>query len=364
VATDPLGAIISNLFTLEQLANGLSADAAARLEELFAEITGLLAKWNPLDVSDRYRQARIDKIIDEISPIVGEAFDDMLRELRTDLARVGVQQAKWAHTTIDTSTPIAIAISPAAGLSVNLFKSVLDANPFEGLILEHWVEGQSVNTVTQVRKQIQLGVANNETLDDIVRRVRGRSAGILRDSNGDAIRTKRGGFVHQFEGGVLDATTRQTEAIVRTAVNFIANNAHMRTFEENDDVVGWVEFLAVLDGRTTLICASLDGKRWRMDDPDIRQPPLHYGCRSVLVPVIDWDELGIEAPPESGRASESGPVRAGLNYEQWLRRLPAARQDKILGAKRAALFRRGTSLGDMVRQDGSVIRLDELEKAS
>lgn len=47
-------------------------------------------------------------------------------------------------------------------------------------------------------------------------------------------------------------------------------------------------FAAVLDGSTTDTCRSRDGLRFATDSPswDGNRPPLHYGCRSVLLPVF------------------------------------------------------------------------------
>lgn len=59
-----------------------------------------------------------------------------------------------------------------------------------------------------------------------------------------------------------------------------------------------MEFSAILDDRTTEICRELDGRLFRMDDPDLDRfkPPLHFNCRSMLVAVpagieIDKDDF-------------------------------------------------------------------------
>lgn len=96
------------------------------------------------------------------------------------------------------------------------------------------------------------------------------------------------------------------------------------------------------------------------DDPQAKRPPQHIGCRSTVVPDVDWAGLGLEPPPDSMRASADGPVPSSTSYNQWLRDRPAEVQDEILGPSRAQLFRDGKSLRDMVRDDGSIVRIDEL----
>ena len=43
-----------------------------------------------------------------------------------------------------------------------------------------------------------------------------------------------------------------------------------------------VEFIAVMDNRTTQICTNLNGRRWRVGSSNIKTPPLHWNCRSML----------------------------------------------------------------------------------
>lgn len=109
-------------------------------------------------------------------------------------------------------------------------------------------------------------------------------------------------------------------------------------------------------------CGAMDGKRWKVTDT-FRRPPLHPNDRCVMVPVVDWEGLGIEPPDAGQRASMDGPVSSQTHYEQWLRGRSAAFQDEVLGPGRGRLFRKGTTLADMVRRDGSILTLDELEAA-
>jgi SPP1 gp7 family putative phage head morphogenesis protein len=68
-------------------------------------------------------------------------------------------------------------------------------------------------------------------------------------------------------------------------------------------------YSAVIDVRTTPICRHLDGKIFRMDEPELSRlsPPNHFNCRSVLVPVpigVTVDEDDFITPAEIGRAKE------------------------------------------------------------
>jgi uncharacterized protein with gpF-like domain len=61
-------------------------------------------------------------------------------------------------------------------------------------------------------------------------------------------------------------------------------------------------FSAIMDDRTSDICADLDESVYRSDDPvwNSITPPMHFNCRSTLIAVSE-DELaesGASKPPD------------------------------------------------------------------
>ncbi len=80
------------------------------------------------------------------------------------------------------------------------------------------------------------------------------------------------------------------EAIARTEITRADTMGRLISMKANDDVIG-VEFSAVMDDRTTDICASRHGLVMRLDDPRLPEntPPLHVNCRSLLIPVTVYD---------------------------------------------------------------------------
>jgi len=230
------------------------------------------------------------------------------------------------------------------GLSPTYFRKILDAQPFQGATLGTWFGELADSTTGKVSKQIKIGMVNNETIGDLVRRIRGRSVG--------------GG---RYRGGVMATTTHNATTIVRTAVNEIANRAHLDVYKQNQDITTGYEYVATLDSRTTLICARLDGTVFSWDDDRALRPPQHPNCRSATVPVIDWGGLGVTPPDEGTRASADGGVSASTNYEAWLRDQPMSVKSEVLGKGRAELFDAGKiTLRDAVRRDGTIVPLETL----
>jgi len=73
----------------------------------------------------------------------------------------------------------------------------------------------------------------------------------------------------------------------------------------DDDSVRYVEYSAVLDERTTIICRGRDGKIYDKLDPQVRYMiPAHYRCRSIWVPVMEEEpepsRVAISDVPEQG----------------------------------------------------------------
>lgn len=340
---DPMEEVVRNLFRLQRLSNGLSKAARDEIRKLTDEMLGIIARNDPTSVQSRYVAGRLAKIRAATAAASRDAFVVIEREYRATLSGIGRSQADWAAGQLIGTVATAggtVNVS-ARGMGVNFFKAILDTDPFEGRTLKEWLKIGSENVERRLTRQVQLGMTQGETLDQIVRRIRGRSVG--------------GG---RFRGGVVGATVRDAETIARTSVNYIANRAHMELYREHDDVTMKYRYLATLDGRTSDICRALDGQTYEYGAGPT--PPQHPNCRSITEAVIDWKGLGLPEPPDSTRSSTDGQTSA-QTYQSWLEGKSAGEQDRILGPGRGKAFRKGVSLRDMVRGDGTSLTLSEIE---
>lgn len=340
-------AIIRSFLNARRLGNGVAADVEEALNELFDELAAQLTKIDPAaPTSEVWRRRRVQKILADVEKRADDAFEAIYKKVRQQVAEIGAAQTRQTLFMLDSMLKRALDVTVGKGeVGINLAKSIIDTNPLQGELMKDAFSEMSNNVLKRVRREIQQGMAQSETTDDLVRRIRGRATGT------------RG----VYSGGVLDTTTREAEALVRTAVNDISNQAALSTYQANSDIVSYVQFVATLDSRTTYICMAHDGEVYRIDDPDLPTPPLHWGCRSILVPVIDWGAVGLTPPDEGQRASADGPVPASTDYQAWLEQQSAAEQDAILGPQRAELFRNGDiTLKDLVNGDGHVVRAADL----
>lgn len=94
---------------------------------------------------------------------------------------------------------------------------------------------------------------------------------------------------------------------------------------------------------------------------------LTHNCRSTTVPVIDYEALGFDPPPQGRRAATGGQVPANESYGQWLAKQDLATKAKALGASKVAYFDKlaakygpKDAIAKLVRDDGSELTLDQL----
>jgi SPP1 gp7 family putative phage head morphogenesis protein len=145
-------------------------------------------------------------------------------------------------------------------------------------------------------------------------------------------------------------TENQARTIVSTGFTHAEELVASEFWDANEELLLGYTFTAILDGATTRVCASSDGTFFPKNDVKLR-PPLHWGCRSSLVPVLKSYQALLETP--SGRMDKDqllditpsrfdGQAAAKETFEQWLRRQSFKKKVEMLGSEEAVnLFQRG-----------------------
>ncbi len=147
-----------------------------------------------------------------------------------------------------------------------------------------------------------------------------------------------------YRDGLLQRPRHEVEALVRTSLNHAATQARETFYEQNADLISGVRWLAVLDGRTSAICQSLDGQIFPPGEGP--RPPAHPNCRSTTAAILKGDPI----PPHK-------------SYEEWLKGQPKATQEKVLGKAKRKLWKEGgLPLPRFTDQRGQAYTLAELAK--
>jgi len=179
--------------------------------------------------------------------------------------------------------------------------------------------------------------------------------------------------------GIMKATKAQASALAATSISAVTNEAALASFQANSDVIKAFVQLSTLDNKTSDICVAYSGQMWDINTlqsipfppgaptlPFNGGPPRHFNCRSRLRPVTkSFKELGldIEEFPVSTRASMDGQVPADISFSDFLKSKPTSFADKLLGPKRANLWRNGDiNLTQLVDFRGNPMTLAQLEQ--
>jgi SPP1 gp7 family putative phage head morphogenesis protein len=359
---------------LERYKAGMNNRILALLSGLEDDLTRELAGANPTGIlRNDFRRKRLEGLLAQVRNVIRRTYTEGEKISKGELERLARNEADYAVGAINETAGFTLAeITP----TYEQLKKLVDETLIQDARSADWWARQGEDLTNRFSDAMRAGVLRGETLDELVARVRGTRAA-------------------SFKDGIMQVPRRQAEALVRTSVQNVANAARRDTYQANDHVISAIQWISTLDSRTTPICVALNGKLWTTRD----KTPIghahaypgdtaHWNCRSTQLPVLKaWEDLMKEVDQEeveaefrknlraqgftdeqiatirrNTRASMDGQVAKDLSFDQWLGAKDAAFQDKLLGARKAQLFRDGKiRLTDLIDQKNRPLTLDELE---
>ena len=227
-----------------------------------------------------------------------------------------------------------------------------------GEVIEKAFRGIASAQADFISREIRVGITEGESIAKIARRLRGRlQFGANQEMTARA---------QALAGGTgMKLANNQVRTIVRTSVNQVQTMANQAVYSANQDITKKYEYVATLDARTTALCGSLDGRKFKYGEGP--EPPQHFNCRSTTVPVIDDDDLRRRFPDT--RPSEVGRVPQDLSYPDWLKRNPNMQTQALGNKKRFFNYLINTknksprdALRQILRDDGTELSLTDLIK--
>jgi SPP1 gp7 family putative phage head morphogenesis protein len=261
---------------------------------------------------------RLKELERELTKLSNDLMNGLKQDVIIDMDDLTENELIWQANTVKQSLDFNLDLVVPSPQSV---AKIIKTTSFAGYNLDQWFNGLSRATQRGVMAAVNNGIVQGETTDQIMRRIRGSRA-------------------LSYTDGVFETTRRQAETVTRTTINHVSNQSRLEFFKENADILSGMKWIATLDSRTSVTCASLDGKVFPLDKGP--RPPAHPNCRSTMTAVLkDADELGLKDIPAAKRASMNGQVPASTTFGEWLKRQPINVQNEVLGVKKAALFRKG-----------------------
>lgn len=135
----------------------------------------------------------------------------------------------------------------------------------------------------------------------------------------------------------------QSETVLRTVLQHFAIQSRAALAKKNSKHIKGFRYTAVLDSRTTVLCAGRDGNFYKVGEK-MPSLPAHPNCRSEYLFVMKGEEIKGRRPAEGGKGTAEKPERtkASANgntvYHEWLARQSRWFVEETLGKSRAKLF--------------------------
>lgn len=332
LADDILSATLRHSIYLERYKARIVKDVLALVREVEDNITTAAIK---ADI-ERLTRRELEQLLANLRKKIKAGYEPVAELIDKEVRGLAGYEARWQLDMFRATVPVDLSwTSPA---DAQIYAAAI-ARPFNGMLLKEWFQGLPDGQFARIRQAIRQGYVEGRT-----------TAQIVQDIVGTRTTT-----------GIAEVSRRAAETATRTALAHTANVARNEVFKANRSLLKGVEWVSVLDGRTSTFCRAMDGKLLPLDSGP--RPPAHPNCRSAVIPSVKSSKaLGLSNIPAGTRASMNGQVSAELNYDAWLRQQPIAFQDEVLGRSKGRLFRAGLRMDRFIDRGGNELTLEQLRE--
>ncbi len=287
---------------IASLVNGVSSD-------LYATISA--------SDLDQLTQRQLNRLLRDVERLINKGYGPIQDLVNTAAKDFASYEAEWQAGMLNR-----IGITSNLGIPSNAdLWAAVNARPFEGKILADWVAGLPAGTLNRIEGAVRQGYVDGIGPLELARQIRGTPA----------------------RKGIMNMSRHGAQTMARTALAHTAAMATQETFRKNRRIKE-VQWVSVLDHRTSQICRTRDGTIYPKNDGP--RPPAHPGCRSTVIPVTSGNKDRLEDRE---------------TYKDWFARQSATVQDDILGPSRGKLYREGDYTVDRFSDEsGQLFTLDQL----
>lgn len=327
-------------------------------EKLRKDLSAEIARFDLTEISSlSLKRKRMLRLFSQAGEVINTGYREIEKRANAELLQVASLEADFSRLAVNKAVGVNIA---STALSSPMLEQVVSNTLIQGAKSAEWWKRQNVSTLNKFKDTIRMHLLRGSTLGQMVRSVRGTRE-------------------NRFTDGILHASTKEAETLIRTSIQTVANRAAEATYRANSDIIRGYIWLSTLDSRTTEICAVRDGLEYTLDYqpighniPWLEGPgSIHWNCRSRSMPLLkDYKNIPKGKQQQirklGFRATKFGPVARGTKFEPWLKAIDKERPGvavKILGKKKAKLWRNSKlSLRDMVTGDGKPMSTMQLKR--
>ncbi len=242
---------------IQGLVNGLSADIAETLEGALENVSGriiVLESKSEQTKSLVHKRKYLDQQKAEIEKVSRSVYQDIGEDIKSK----SIELAQATPEIIDS-------MIKAPGISIKLGVPNLDkkrvtawfeSSQIEGTYFNDWMKKLEGNAAARIVKETRESLILSESLRETTKRIQ----------------------------AALDVGRRSAEGLAHNSLHQAFNWAERQYYLENESKIEAIRFTAELDRQTTPLCRSLDGKQFPLNEAPV--PPLHWKCRSMLMPIF------------------------------------------------------------------------------
>lgn len=309
--------------------------------DLMAAVNAALVDLDP----ESFKVQRLDKLLASVRELNTQAYATLHGAMQEELRAYVEYEGQFQYDLYKQVVPATFSI--ASVVPEQVYAAAM-AQPMQGRLLKDWAANLSASRLQRVKDTIAVGYTQGKTTSEIVREIRGTR-------------------VLNYADGLLDASRREVDAVVRTALSHTAQITRTRFTQENDDILGDEIWVSTLDGRTSAECRARDHLLYtKVEHKPVghnipwRSGPgrIHWCCRSSSIALLKGQKSLY-----GSRSAAGGPIDANLTYSDWFKQQKAEVQDQVLGPARGDLYRaRKFEVRDFTNDKGRMASLKELRE--
>jgi len=237
--------------------NGLADDIAEHLEGALEQVNAKIISLS-LKAEEALSLARKKRYLDQERKQIEKVLRSIYRDIGKDIKSTSIDLAAATPEIIDSMVQ-------APGITIKLgvpnlnrkqLESWFQSTQIEGTYFSDYLKKMEANAVSRIVSETRQSLILNEGLRQTAKRIQ----------------------------NALDIGRRSAEGLAHNSLHAASNWSERQYWIRNQDQIKAMRYVAELDRKTTPLCRSLDGKQFKLDEAP--QPPLHWKCRSMLMPVF------------------------------------------------------------------------------
>lgn len=244
-----------------------------------------------LDAGEITSRTKLDKVLVDIARQSGIIISKSLDEVTSELGNFSVSEAAFSAELISDYSDAKIKVSAQDFVKSYVNKSIMSLESNNSSVSGVWSQFTGKNkseTVDIIKAAVTTGYSRNETISQIIKRVKMSVNGVA---------------------------TNKINTLIRTGVQHYAQQANNALRDDNLDVLDREYPITTWDSRRSVTCTSLEAKYgvngstskgWPVGKSPVGYPVYHYGCRTIVRAVPKGVKLEGERPAITGVKGEEG----------------------------------------------------------